>query len=64
MSKLGETISKALAEIEKLQKTIEGMTDSDFKDQQKRLAQKLKGILTKAAAREEQPYLEPNIHEC
>jgi len=58
MSKLGETISKALAEIEKLQRTIEGMKDGSSKEEQRRRAQKLKGDLVKALAKE------PNIHEC
>jgi len=58
MSKLGEDIGKALAETEKLQKTIEGMKDGPSKEEEKRRAQKLKGDLVKALAKE------PNIHEC
>lgn len=64
MSKLSKAIDEALIETEKLEKTIEGMANGEFKEEQKRRAQELKGSLIKAAAREEQAYLEPNIHEC
>jgi len=58
MSELGGDIRKALIETEKLQATIEGMKDGPSKEEEKRRAQKLKGDLVKALAKES------NRHEC
>jgi len=48
LSELGESISRALIETEKLQRTIDHMTNGDLKEEQKKRAQKLKGVLIKA----------------
>jgi len=59
MRTLAEEIARATTETEKLQETIAHMPPGDFKEDQKKRAQKLKGNLVKALAKEA-----PNIHEC